>query len=98
MINNHLVVLVSLQLRAFDELDGEMVLDVGAKFRLLYSLPDMHRHTPEDLQCFARLNGTFNAWPYWRELVQSLGNRVGLSRLVVPVFRAHEWQSRDKPA
>lgn len=98
VVNNHLAVSVSLQLEALDEVDGERVLNVVATFRLLYSLPDMTEHSPEDLQCFARLNGTFNVWPYWRELVQSLGSRVGLSDLVIPVFRPHEWQSREEPS
>ena len=43
---------------------------------------------PEDaLQYFADLNGTYNVWPYWRELVQTFTGRAGLSGIVIPVFK-----------
>ncbi|MCG3190805.1 MAG: hypothetical protein DIJKHBIC_00025 [Thermoanaerobaculia bacterium] len=38
-------------------------------------------------QAFANLNGKLNAWPYFREFVQSSSARMGLSPVVVPVFR-----------
>ncbi len=88
--DDRLSVSVSLQLEAYDALGSEELLRVDATFRVLYSVPDMSEHSHEDFQCFARLNGTFNVWPYWRELVQTTGNRVGLSDLVIPVFRPHE--------
>jgi hypothetical protein len=36
---------------------------------------------------FAVANVPFNAWPYWRELVQSACSRLGLPRLVLPTHR-----------
>lgn len=36
---------------------------------------------------FAEANGPYNAWPYWRELVQSVTSRVGMPGFIVPVFR-----------
>jgi len=36
---------------------------------------------------FARTNGIYNAWPYWREFVQNMIARMNLPPLVIPVFR-----------
>lgn len=41
-----------------------------------------------DLAEFAKLNGMYNAWPYLREIVQSMTLRMGISPLVLPMFRA----------
>lgn len=89
--DEHLVIFVPLEFVAND-LNGKEVFSVVAIFRAVYSLPGLPAHTPEDLQSFARLNGTFNVWPYWRELLQSTGNRVGLAGITVPVYRPGEHQ------
>ena len=39
-----------------------------------------------DLQAFAQFNATFNAWPYWREFVQSMTGRMGLPVVTVPIL------------
>jgi hypothetical protein len=41
----------------------------------------------EHLAAFAKVNGIYNVWPYFRELVQSMGSRLGLPPVVLPVFR-----------
>jgi preprotein translocase subunit SecB len=43
--------------------------------------------TEAHLDAFAKTNAVFNAWPYWREFVQSTTVRMGLPPLVTPVFR-----------
>lgn len=60
---------------------------------LRYGLPEGFESTPEERQAFADLNGVFNAWPYFREFVQSATVRMGLPAFVVPVLRLN----RDKP-
>jgi hypothetical protein len=39
-----------------------------------------------DVVAFANFNATFNAWPYWREFVQSMTGRMGLPSVVIPVL------------
>lgn len=55
-----------------------------------------------DLDSFARINGIFNAWPYWRERVHAMTNDMGLPKLVVPVFRvplvAHSVSPKTGPS
>lgn len=86
----HLFVYVDLNLAASTPTEDEanpdrVVLD--ATYLLVYTLkPEAEK--PEDaLQHFAELNGTYNVWPYWRELVQTVTGRVGLASIIVPVFR-----------
>lgn len=40
-----------------------------------------------DAEAFARINAVFNAWPYWRELVQSTVVRMGFPSPHVPLLR-----------
>jgi hypothetical protein len=39
---------------------------------------------------FAGLNGVFNAWPYFREFLQSATTRMGIPQFVLPVFRVRK--------
>jgi hypothetical protein len=40
----------------------------------------------QDVRAFAEFNATFNAWPFWREFVQSMTARMGLPAVVVPLL------------
>ena len=65
---------------------------------LRYALPDGFGSTPEERQAFADLNGVFNAWPYFREFVQSATVRMGLPAFVVPVLRLNRGKPQSQPA
>ncbi|WP_267096226.1 hypothetical protein [Xanthomonas sacchari] len=70
--------------------DGESPADVislEAGYLLVYILKDDSILEDECFKHFSEVNGPYNAWPYWRELVQSVTGRVGLPGFVVPVFR-----------
>lgn len=62
-------------------------LSLNATYLALYELPSATQRDERALQYFAQLNGTYNIWPYWRELVQTVTGRVGLTSYVVPVLR-----------
>ena len=87
IVEDGLAVSVSLLFEARDEGDGDVLLAITATFTAVYSLDEPSSYSPDDLQCFAKLNGTYHVWPYWRELVHTMGGRAGLPHLVVPVFR-----------
>ncbi len=65
------------------------VLELGAEFELSYGLdsPPPLDHRDALLSAFAHINGTYNAWPYLREFVQSTTARMTLPPVVLPVFR-----------
>jgi hypothetical protein len=86
----HLFVYVDLNFAASaptgDDTGPDRVV-LEATYLLVYMLK-ADAEKPEDaLQHFAELNGTYNVWPYWRELVQTVTGRVGLAAITVPVFR-----------
>lgn len=66
---------------------GETVADLSATFHLLYTLPSDFEAEERCFEHFAAVNGVYNAWPYWRELVQTSASRIGLPGVVIPVFR-----------
>ena len=68
-------------------LESDLLLNFKATFLLLYSVPERDSLPDDAFQHFADLNGAYNAWPYWRELVQSVTGRVGLAGFVLPVYR-----------
>jgi hypothetical protein len=67
--------------------EAQPVLGIGVTLRLTYGLPAGFEATDEELKAFAGLNGTFNAWPYFREFVQTASARMGLPPIMIPVLR-----------
>ena len=63
------------------------VVDLSATFLATYRIEEAASFPADALQHFADLNGTYNVWPYWRELVHTFTGRAGLSGIVVPVFK-----------
>lgn len=61
-------------------------LDLGVMFELRYQIRDGDPLDPSDIEHFAVLNATFNAWPYWREVAQTTTQKMGIQPLLVPVF------------
>jgi hypothetical protein len=66
---------------------GSGEVKVEATFDLQYEHPDAEDLTDEAIESFGALNGVYNAWPYWRELLQNMTCRMGLPPLTAPVFR-----------
>ena len=68
----------------------EPLVSIETSFELQYRLPEGFRADPDTLTTFAQTNGIYNAWPYWREFVQSTFARMGLPPVVLPLLRARE--------
>ena len=69
-----------------EEAEEGNVATLDAAFVLVYSLPSGLEVEKRCFKHFAEVNGPYNAWPYWRELVQSVTGRVGLAGVTIPVF------------
>jgi hypothetical protein len=67
--------------------DAAPVFSLAATYVLVYTLKEAAEINALALQAFAELNGPYNAWPYWRELVHTVTGRVGLATIVIPVFK-----------
>lgn len=84
---NHFLIRVPFVVTSKTEQDSEPALQIEATFILRYSLTDATDLSSRDFAAFGRINGVHNAWPYWREFVQSTTVRMGLSALTAPLFR-----------
>ncbi|MCY4626045.1 MAG: hypothetical protein OXE58_00580 [Acidobacteria bacterium] len=78
-----------------EDAEESLVAEVRGTFELSYQLPEGEVFSAEELEAFAGVNAVFNAWPYWRELVQTTLARMSLPVLTVPVFRVPKPDSRD---
>ena len=79
---------VAFQLELRSDTDEEVLQgEIRGTFELSYEVPDGEVFATEELEAFADFNAVFNAWPYWRELVQTSMARMSLPVLTVPVFR-----------
>lgn len=70
-----------------DEVDPIDVMSLDAAYLLVYEINPAAEIEDFCYKHFSEINGPYNAWPYWRELVQSVSCRLGLPALTVPVFR-----------
>ena len=71
-------------------------VSIETSFELQYRLPEGFRADPDTLTTFAQTNGIYNAWPYWREFVQSTFARMGLPPVVLPLLRAREVMEKSE--
>lgn len=70
-----------------DARGSEREVLVEAEFQLRYSSANPLEASEPELRWFAELNGTLNAWPFWRELVQTVLGRAGVGSLTLPLWR-----------
>lgn len=78
--------LVSLQP---DEIEAAVIATIEATFYVSYTETAQEGQFCDDecLTDFAAENVPFNAWPYWREVVQSACSRLALPRVILPTKR-----------
>lgn len=60
---------------------------IEAQFALAYTFLSLDGVPDDLLQEFGQRNALHNAWPYWREFVQTMTSRMGLPALKVPLMR-----------
>jgi hypothetical protein len=75
--------------------EPEPLVLVMASFAIVYSVTGLESISDEQIYAFAKVNGVFNAWPYWRELHSSVLWRMGLPLPALPTLRV---QSEKTPA
>jgi hypothetical protein len=73
------------ELVAGSESDEDFVLKITCEFSLIYSskLP----LTEDFMQEFTKRNVSLNTWPYFRELVQNMTQRMNVAPLVLPLLK-----------
>jgi hypothetical protein len=71
-------------------------LAIQTDFILEYLAPSFEGISQEQIDAFGKMNGVYNAWPYWREYVQSTTTRFGLPPLILPVLTGEAIQDLYK--
>jgi hypothetical protein len=70
-----------------DQETADPPVAIRVVLQLRYQIPSNLKPADDVLAEFASTNGVFNAWPYWREFIQTTVARMELPPLVLPVFR-----------
>jgi hypothetical protein len=76
--------------------EAEPLLSVQGTFELEYRLPEGFKAKRDELETFAELNATFNAWPYMREYVQAVTTRMAIPPVTLPLFKMPRQSSRHR--
>lgn len=87
--NNRFVVHAPIRVTVKEPENNEELVRAKVMLQISYSLPEQVSDgiSDEQLEAFAQLNGTFNAWPYWREYVHQVFQRMELPSIVLPLYR-----------
>jgi hypothetical protein len=80
-------IIASLTVRIVSESDQKEHALIKVQFELEYRLPSDFTASQAELRAFAKVNGVFNAWPYFREVVQSTSQKMDLPVVLLPVYR-----------
>ncbi len=83
--------------------EGQRECLVSAKigFHLRYQfypprdLPDAEE-VQKAMESFAKINGVYNAWPYFREILQNLSIRMCIPPITVPLLQLGPKRERDE--
>jgi len=70
--------------------ESENYLLIEAEFLIIYSVQSFDDLSEDNIDAFADKNGLYNCWPYWREFVQSMTAKLGVSTLTLPPFRPED--------
>lgn len=78
--------------------EGDVLFTFEASFEANYSLNrGMPAEMAENLAAFAQTNAVVHAWPYYREIVQSMTWRMGLPPFPMPLFRITDQKAVKGP-
>lgn len=80
-------VLATVEMNITPKQTKNSVVSIRASYELKYHLPEKLKANSKDLNQFAQVNGIFNAWPFFREFIQSSFERMHLPPMTLPVYR-----------
>ena len=76
-----------------------LIATIEADFIATYDEGEAAEPLPEAaISAFGTQNVPFNIWPYWREIVHALCSRMGLPKVVLPLYRMKKAQPKAPAA
>ena len=77
-----------------DENGQHVLIEIVATFEANYF--SQVQLTEEQVRIFSDMNSGFHVWPYWRELVQTTCNRIGMTTpLDIPTYKVKHQRNDD---
>jgi len=58
-----------------------------SEYILVYQLTAKKNPSKDDIQVFCSMNAVYNVWPFWRELVHTMANRMDLPMPTMPLLK-----------
>ena len=72
--------------RPIEEEKKELVR-VDSEYILIYELVATKKPSTDDIKVFCEMNAVYNAWPFWREFVQNMANKMDLPVPIIPLLK-----------
>lgn len=72
------------EINSGDITNEKVIAEIKATFAVLYHI--VNEVSEEAIREFGIKNAPYHVWPYWRELLQSTGNRLDIAGIVLPMF------------
>jgi hypothetical protein len=84
----HLVTEATIDLESFDSSEKKnLVFRCSGTFQLEYHIEEGFKPTKEEMDAFAETFAVFNSWPYIRETLQSITQRMGFNPPPLPLLK-----------
>lgn len=64
------------------------IVQILTEYEVVYGIPEHVTDIKAGIDMFVMLNGVFNVWPFFRELVHSLSMRFGYLPIIVPLLHS----------
>ncbi len=69
-----------------DKEEGDDYLHIVGNFHIEYGISGDADLSEQAIKAFARINGLYNVWPYWREYMHQVMTRMGLQFSPTPLL------------
>jgi hypothetical protein len=92
----HFIAKTSFSAKGQPEEGEKEVASLESEYILTYSLKGREQVTTEDLEQFCHINAIYNAWPYWREFLQNMSNRMELPTLTLPLLKFRQEKKKKE--
>jgi preprotein translocase subunit SecB len=99
LVSDHLTIEVNLQLagtRKPTASEEETLFSINCSFEAIYILRPEFTPSDKQIDAFKEGNAIFNCWPYCRQHVQDMIQRMGLPPITLPFLRVMTKQSRTE--
>jgi len=95
---NNFIAKATLTVKGLPEGESEEkeIVSIQCEYILTYSLREKAGLSKEEIKRFCNINAVYNAWPYWRELIQNMSNRMELPTLTLPLYKIKRPKIREK--